>query len=91
MKYKRLIDMGIDGFWNDMNEPALFYSEKNLKKTMEELKKYVGKDLSLQELWDFKDLVNGLANSPSDYRSFYHNFNGERYVMKESTTYMAIL
>lgn len=38
MKYKRLIDMGIDGFWNDMNEPALFYSEKNLKKTMEELK-----------------------------------------------------
>ncbi len=78
MKYKRLIDMGIDGFWNDMNEPALFYSEKNLKKTMEELKKYVGKDLSLQELWDFKDLVNGLANSPSDYRSFYHNFNGEK-------------
>ena len=24
-KYKRLTDMGIEGFWNDMNEPALFY------------------------------------------------------------------
>lgn len=22
--------------------------------------------------------MNGLANSPSDYRSFYHNFNGEK-------------
>ena len=23
-------DLGIEGFWNDMNEPALFYSEKGL-------------------------------------------------------------
>ena len=25
-KYKILTDMGIDGFWNDMNEPAIFYA-----------------------------------------------------------------
>lgn len=31
-KYRILIDKGIDGFWNDMNEPAIFYSEKRLKK-----------------------------------------------------------
>ena len=29
-KYKALTDLGIEGFWNDMNEPALFYSEKGL-------------------------------------------------------------
>lgn len=32
MKYKYLTDMGIDGFWNDMNEPAIFYSERDLRK-----------------------------------------------------------
>ena len=68
-----------------------FYSEKNLKKTMEELKKYVGKDLSLQELWDFKDLVNGLANSLRTTEVFTITSTVKRYVMKESTTYMAIL
>ena len=25
MKYRVLTEMGIDGFWNDMNEPAMFY------------------------------------------------------------------
>lgn len=25
MKYKTLIDQGTDGFWNDMNEPSIFY------------------------------------------------------------------
>lgn len=78
MKYRYLTDMGIDGFWNDMNEPALFYSEKNLKHTMNELKKYADMKLTLTDLWAFKDLVNGLANNPDDYRSFYHNVNGER-------------
>lgn len=77
MKYKLLIDKGIDGFWNDMNEPALFYSEKNLKNTMTELKKYSDMDLTLNDLWAFKDMVNGLSNNPEDYKSFYHNFNGE--------------
>lgn len=79
MKYKILMDKGIDGFWNDMNEPALFYSENNLKKTMEELKKYSEMDdMTLSDLWTFKDLVNGLANNSEDYRSFYHNFNDEK-------------
>lgn len=26
-----LTDLGIEGFWNDMNEPALFYSPERLK------------------------------------------------------------
>ena len=27
-KYRFLIDQGIEGFWNDMNEPAIFYSSE---------------------------------------------------------------
>jgi len=30
-KYKRLTDLGIDGFWNDMNEPSIFYSEEGIE------------------------------------------------------------
>lgn len=33
-KYDRLTDAGIDGFWNDMNEPAIFYSTKGLEKRL---------------------------------------------------------
>lgn len=36
-KYKVLMDMGIEGFWNDMNEPALFYSEEGLKEAFQAL------------------------------------------------------
>ena len=75
-KYKVLTDKGIDGFWNDMNEPALFYSDKSLKKVFEKLHEYDGRDIDLQELWAFQGLVNGLANNPEDYRSFYHNAAG---------------
>lgn len=39
-KYRFLIDKGIDGFWNDMNEPAIFYSEKRLKKVFEKMEDY---------------------------------------------------
>ena len=28
--YKKYLDLGLDAFWNDMNEPALFYGKDNL-------------------------------------------------------------
>ena len=70
--YKYLLDMGIDGFWNDMNEPAIFYSEKRLKKVFDELEKLKGQNLDLQKNNELLGLVNTLANHPEDYRSFYH-------------------
>ena len=75
-KYKWLMDQGIDGFWNDMNEPAIFYSEKNLKKVFEELMEMRDKNLDLNSFFYMKDLVVGLSNNPEDYRSFYHNMDG---------------
>ena len=60
-----------------MNEPAIFYSEKRLEKVFDELESFRGKNQDLMTHFHFKDLVLGLANNPEDYRSFYHNFNGE--------------
>ncbi|MEO2238234.1 TIM-barrel domain-containing protein [Dorea sp. YH-dor226] len=75
-KYRFLMEQGIDGFWNDMNEPAIFYSEKNLKKVLEELDEMKGKNLDLYEFFHMRDLVSGLSNSAVDYQSFYHNMDG---------------
>ena len=34
-KYRFLIEQGIEGFWNDMNEPAIFYSSEGLAEAKE--------------------------------------------------------
>ena len=38
-KYQLLLSQGIDGFWNDMNEPAIFYSEEGLCEAKEDVYK----------------------------------------------------
>lgn len=76
MKYKYLMDAGIEGFWNDMNEPAIFFSEDRLKEVFEELKTYQNPDMEVHEFWRFKDLVFTLPNRQEDYKTFYHKMNG---------------
>lgn len=78
LKYKFLLDKGIDGFWNDMNEPAIFYSEKRLKETFDRLEEYRAVNLDVKTFFEFKDMVAGLEKNPEDYRSFYHNYKGQR-------------
>ncbi len=77
-KYKILIDQGIDGFWNDMNEPALFYGEDHLKEVFDQLKEYQTKELDIDTFFGMKALILGIANNPEDYKTFYHNYRGER-------------
>lgn len=78
LKYKFLLDKGIDGFWNDMNEPAIFYSEKRLQETFDKLEEYRAMNLDVKTFFEFKDMVAGLEKNPEDYRSFYHNYKGQR-------------
>ena len=78
-KYRILIDKGIDGFWNDMNEPAIFYSEKRLKKVFEKLDECKAMNLDVNSFFEMTELVSTIANNPEDYASFYHNYKGKRY------------
>ncbi len=73
MKYKRLTDMGIEGFWNDMNEPAIFYSEKGLNNAFKELKKRENTQLDALSYFGVRDALGNLQNSEQDYRGFFHN------------------
>ena len=77
-KYKMLTDMGIEGFWNDMNEPAIFYSEKGLEKAFKEIEKYKEISLDANTFFDCRDTFAKLSNSQDDYNSFYHNVNGKK-------------
>lgn len=73
MQYKALTDMGIDGFWNDMNEPALFYSERGLERAFDTIKGYEGDEMEALNFFGAREVFSRLANSEDDYKSFYHN------------------
>lgn len=78
-KYSVLLDMGIEGFWNDMNEPAIFYSEKRLNEVLERINELGKKNMGISEFFEFTGIVNGLSNNQGDYDEFFHNV-GEKSV-----------
>ena len=82
-KYKFLLDKGIDGFWNDMNEPAIFYSEKRMDEIFAKLAEYGKMNLDVQTFFACKDLVLGMSNNEEDYASFYHNYKGQKVCHKD--------
>lgn len=82
-KYELLTKQGIDGFWNDMNEPAIFYSEENLKKVLEEIIAMKDENLDIHSFFHLKDLVGSLSNSSIDYAAFYHNMDGFKICHKD--------
>ena len=77
-QYKVLTDAGIEGFWNDMNEPAFFYTPERLKALLARAAALAEKDnLEHTEFFGFVEDVMGLMNAPEDYASFYHTLNGQ--------------
>ena len=83
-RYKVLTDLGIEGFWNDMNEPALFYSPDRLREFLDAMAELRGQDNIVDNIVQeefFSKVVGGamgLMNSPADYASFYHEIDGKR-------------
>ena len=75
-KYRILTDMGIDGFWNDMNEPAIFYSAKGLADALETASEMRGKNLDLPQFFALKGVFEGLDNRREDYASIWHEIDG---------------
>ena len=74
--YRPLLEAGIEGFWNDMNEPALFYSDEGVADAFEKVEAIRGGEVDFETTWWLKDAFNGIANNPDDYRRFYHLVDG---------------
>ncbi len=77
-KYKYLIDMGIEGFWNDMNEPAIFYTTDHLEEVFDKIDSYKGKNLDIKSFFEFKGTVASIDNNIEDYKRFYHDYKGRK-------------
>ncbi len=75
--YQVLLDAGIEGFWNDMNEPALFYSEAHLQEAAKMLKDTKMDNVDIWKFFTLKDILLNIANRPEDYKLFYHNVCGK--------------
>ena len=71
-EYHKLTDLGFEGFWNDMNEPSIFYSE------------YSTKQSRLDQALDFlmpsraEKKEGSKNNSYHDYHHFYHKVEKKR-------------
>ena len=76
-KYSVLTKLGIEGFWNDMNEPAIFYTEDRLADTLAEIKKLTSGNMGINEYFTFTGMVAGLNGNKGDYDKFYHNVDGK--------------
>lgn len=78
-KYKVLLDQGIEGFWNDMNEPAIFYTPEGLQEAFEKVDVLKQKDnIGIYDCFALKDAVTSIGNNPKDYKRFYHQVEGKR-------------
>ncbi len=75
-KYRKLTELGIDGFWNDMNEPAIFYTEDRLAETLSAIDTLTSGNMGINEYFAFTGMVAGLNGNEGDYSKFTHNVNG---------------
>lgn len=76
-KYKVLLDQGIEGFWNDMNEPSIFFAQDRMDETFDKIAELKDKNLDLDTFQQFTGLVGSLANNTDDFKKFYHNVDGK--------------
>lgn len=71
-QYRVLLDMGVDGFWNDMNEPSIFYAQDRLDSVIDQIAALKGRNLNLETFEQFMGAVRSLSDNREDYQKFYH-------------------
>ena len=77
-KYHPMMEAGVDAIWNDMNEPAIFYSEEGLAAAYAKADELRGKNIGVYDYFDLKDAFSGMSNSMADYTRFYHDVDGQK-------------
>lgn len=77
-QYRFLTDQGIEGFWNDMNEPSIFYTPEGIENVTELIRSYMEDKDGGASVFEIREAMMRLANSQKDYESFYHQVNGQK-------------
>ena len=79
--------MGIEVFWNDMNEPAIFYTPEGIDEAKGLMKAFLA-DQETDARWDttlgekvtflqLRGQLEELSNRKKDYEQFYHQVDGK--------------
>ena len=76
-QHRPLLEAGFTAYWDDMNEPAIFYSDEGMADAYAKLDALRGRNLDVDENWELQGAVNGLANSRADYARFFHTLDGK--------------
>lgn len=77
-KYRILTDQGIEGFWNDMNEPAIFYTPEGVQRVSGTVQDFLQDTQGKTSFFEMKGAVLGISHSQEDYAAFYHQADGGR-------------
>ena len=75
--YRPLLEAGVEAIWNDMNEPAIFYSVEGLQAAYDKAESMRGTNIGVYDYFALKDAFTGMSNSMDDYRRFYHLIDGK--------------
>lgn len=76
--YRVLLAMGFEGFWNDMNEPAIFYTDEGLEAALDLAAECRGKNLDIYSFFNLKRTFENVNNRRADYQAMYHQVDGRR-------------
>jgi len=78
-KYRRLTNQGIDGFWNDMNEPSIFYTEQSMEDFRGTMSEFLASPTtdSIDD-WFRVQWCSHTLSGPDNYKHFFHNMDGIR-------------
>jgi alpha-glucosidase len=72
--YKKFIELGIEGFWNDMNEPAVFYTDYQQRGVYEKLQQAADDhEIDKVDLIGLQWQIRNFHNSREDYQSIYQH------------------
>ena len=74
--YRSLIEQGIEGFWNDMNEPAIFYTPEGLEAASRLMREYMEDETGAVSMFQVREALTGLQNHQDYYKAFYHQVDG---------------
>lgn len=75
--YRILTEQGIEGFWNDMNEPAIFYTPEGMEEAYEQLRECAEDENGKVSVFQVRETLVNLKNNQKDYEAFYHQVDGQ--------------
>lgn len=78
MKYKCLLDEGIEGFWNDMNEPAIFHSLDGVNEATQMMKDIIEKQGDELDCFAIAHTAQHATDIHKNYQRFYHDVDGKK-------------